>query len=98
MILLLDIGNTYTKLAIYDLLKNKIKKKINIKTINLLNKNFLLNLVKKEKLKYSLCSSVVPRIYQKLRTFLINKSIKTYEISQRIIKKKFKRYCFNSWS
>ena len=51
MILLLDIGNTYTKLAVYDLLKNKIKKKINIKTIDLLNKNFLLNLLKKEKIQ-----------------------------------------------
>ena len=51
MILLLDIGNTYTKLAVYDLLKNKIKKKINIKTIDLLNKNFLLNLLKKRKIQ-----------------------------------------------
>ena len=90
MILLLDIGNTYTKLAVYDLLKNKIKKKINIKTIDLLNKNFLLNLLKKEKFKYSLCSSVVPKIYQKLKTFLSNKSVKIYEISQKVIKKNIK--------
>ena len=48
MILLLDIGNTYTKLAVYDLLKNKIKKKINIKTIDLLNKNFCLIYLKKK--------------------------------------------------
>ena len=90
MILLLDIGNTFTKLAVYDLLKNKIKKKINIKTIDLLNKNFLLNLLKKEKFKYSLCSSVVPKKYRKLKTFLSNKSVKTYEISQKVIKKNIK--------
>ena len=49
--IIIDLGNTYSKIAFYDYLRNKIVKKINIKTTELIKKKYLNRLKKKTKVK-----------------------------------------------
>ena len=76
MYLIGDIGNTETKICLFDK-KNKLTKKIVIKS-NLINKKFiskkLLFLKSKRKLiKNTIFSSVVPNIYKIIKSFLTYK-------------------------
>ena len=70
MILLLDIGNTSTKLATYNIKTNQIKKYISFLTCkkNIVSKVLFYN--KNRKIKYALISSVVPSIYNIIKDTL----------------------------
>ena len=85
-----DIGNTSTKLSIFNS-KFKIVKSYHIDTIKLNNKIFLSNYfkktIKKDISKKILFSSVVPKTYQKIKRYLKKKNFICYEIKDLRIKK-----------
>ncbi len=90
MILLLDIGNTSTKIATYNIKTNKLSnyksyvscKKKTVSNILVYNKN--------KNIKFVLVSSVVPSIYRIIKSTLKKSKIKVYELKDKIIKKKIK--------
>ena len=92
-----DIGNTLTKLSIFNS-KFKIVKSYHIDTAKLNNKKFLSNylkrIIKKDINKKILFSSVVPEIYYKLKSYFKKKNFICYEIKdlkiEKIIKTKVK--------
>ncbi len=73
-----DIGNTLTKLSIFNS-KFKIVKSYHIDTAKLNNKKFLSNylkrIIKKDINKKILFSSVVPEIYYKLKSYFKKKEL-----------------------
>jgi|TARA_B110000438_G_C15715245_1_gene607182 type III pantothenate kinase len=78
-----DVGNTLTKIALLN--KNfKIIKSYNIETIKLSNKKnlskFFKNKLLKNLNKKILFSSVVPKIFKKIKSHLKNKKYKIFEI------------------
>ena len=76
MILLIDIGNTSTKVAIYDFRTNKVKNYASFLTCK---ENILLKInkyKKYKKIKYSLISSVVPNFYKIIKKSLSKNKIK----------------------
>ncbi len=85
-----DIGNTSTKLSIFNS-KFKIVKSYHIDTIKLNNKIFLSNYfkktIKKDINKKILFSSVVPKTYKKIKRYLKKNNIICYEIKDLRIKK-----------
>jgi len=88
MILLIDIGNTSTKVATYDIITNKVK---NYSTFLSCKKNTIkkiIRYVKNKRIKHSLVSSVVPTIYKIIKKNLSKNKIKVFEFKDKIIKKK----------
>jgi type III pantothenate kinase len=89
-----DIGNTETKICVYSSQK-KIKKKIILKS-NLLSNNYLKKklffiLKKKSEIKKVVFSSVVPKKFKLIKTFLLkNLKLKSFEIKDLNIKKLIK--------
>ncbi len=89
-----DIGNTETKICVISKQK-KIIKKIILKS-DLINENYLKNnlsfiLKKKFFIKKVILSSVVPKIFQFIKVFLLKKlKLKCYEIKQLNINKLIK--------
>ena len=85
-----DIGNTSTKLSIFNS-KFKIVKSYHVDTVKLNNKIFLSNYfkktIKKDISKKILFSSVVPKTYQKIKRYLKKKNFICYEIKDLRIKK-----------
>ena len=86
MYLICDIGNTVTKICIFDK-RNKLKKKVSLRT-NLItysylhNKLFFLN-SKKNKIKRAIFCSVVPRCYKIFYSFIKKKfKIKSIELKE----------------
>ena len=87
MILLIDIGNTSTKVAIYDFRTNKVKNYASFLTCK---ENILLKInkyKKYKKIKYSLISSVVPNFYKIIKKSLSKNKIKVFEFKDKRIKK-----------
>ena len=88
MILLIDIGNTSTKVATYDIITNKVK---NYSTFLSCKKNTIkkiIRYVKNKRIKHSLVSSVVPNIYKIIKKNLNKNKIKVFEFKDKKIKKK----------
>lgn len=80
MFLIADIGNTYTKVSIYN---PKINKIYNFNTFqtNLIKKNKkFLNLVNKLTVKYFVATSVVPNVFNDIKKILKKKQVKCFEI------------------
>ena len=86
MILLLDIGNTSTKLATYNIKTNQIKNYISFLTCkkNIISKVLFYN--KNKNIKYALISSVVPSIYKIIKNNLKKNKIKVHELKDKKIK------------
>ena len=88
MILLIDIGNTSTKVATYDFKTNKVKNYASFPTCK---KNTIIKIKKykkNKKIDYSLVSSVVPIIFKIIKKNLSKNKIKVFEFKDKIIKKK----------
>ena len=93
-----DIGNTSTKLSIFNS-KFKIVKSYNVDTFKLNHKIFLPNyfkkIIKKDISKKILFSSVVPKTYKKIKRYLKKKNFICYEIKdlkiEKIIKTRVKK-------
>ena len=85
-----DIGNTSTKLSIFNS-KFKIVKSYNVDTFKLNHKIFLPNyfkkIIKKDISKKILFSSVVPKTYKKIKRYLKKKNFICYEIKDLKIEK-----------
>ena len=84
-----DIGNTLTKLCLVSE-TSIIIKEYNIETVKIIkdkNLNKLLDPILKSNIKKKiLFSSVVPKAYQKINTFLKIKNYKVYEIKKLLLK------------
>jgi len=86
MYLIGDIGNTETKICLFDL-NNKLIKRVVFKS-NLITKKFLSKSLiflksKKHLIKYSIFSSVVPKTYKIIKSFLSNTiKIKCVELKE----------------
>lgn len=89
-----DIGNTEVKICVYSPKKKLIKKiilKSNLINNNYLKKNLTFLLKKKIIIKKIIFSSVVPRIFRLIKTFLLkNLKLKCFEIKQLNINKLIK--------
>ena len=91
MFIIGDIGNTETKICLFDNKKKLLKKKIlstsNLKNINLKNKFEFLNSYRK-KIKNILFSSVVPEVFKNIKRSLKKKfKIEVKELKQYNLKK-----------
>ncbi len=87
MILLVDIGNTSTKVATYNFKTDKVK---NYSSFLTCKKNTILKInkyKKNKKIKYSLISSVVPTLYNIIKKNLNKNKINVFEIKDKKIKK-----------
>ena len=87
MILLIDIGNTSTKAATYNIKTNKLKNYASFLTCK---KNItlkIINYIKNKRITHCLISSVVPAIYNTIKKNLIKNKIKVFEFKEKKIKK-----------
>ena len=87
MILLIDIGNTSTKAATYNIKTNKLKNYASFLTCK---KNItlkIINYIKNKRITHCLISSVVPAIYNIIKKNLIKNKIKVFEFKEKKIKK-----------
>ena len=87
MILLVDIGNTSTKVAIFDIKANKIKKYKSFLTCKKKTITEIMKFKKNIKIKYSLISSVVPNVFKIIKKNLNKNKIKVFEFKEKKIKK-----------
>ena len=90
MILLVDIGNTSTKVATYDIKTNKVK---NYSSFCTCKKNTILKIIKykkNKKIKFSFISSVVTNIYKIIKKNLNKNKIKVFEFKDKKIIKNIK--------
>ena len=90
MILLVDIGNTSTKVATYNIKTNKVK---NYSSFLTCKKNIILKIIKykkNKKIKFSFISSVVPNIYKIIKKNLNKNKIKVFEFKDKKIIKNIK--------
>ena len=90
MILLVDIGNTSTKVATYDIKTNKVK---NYSSFLTCKKNTILKIIKykkNKKIKFGFISSVVPNIYKIIQKKLNKNKIKVFEFKDKKIIKNIK--------
>jgi len=89
-----DIGNTETKICVYSLQKKSIKKiilKSNLISNNYLKKKLFFIYKKKNDIKKVIFSSVVPKKFKLIKTFLLkNLKLKSFEIKDLSIKKLIK--------
>ena len=90
MILLVDIGNTSTKVAIYDIKANKTKKYESFLTCKKKTITKIMKYKKNKKINYSLISSVVPDIFKIIKKNLNKDKIKVFEFKEKKIKKNIK--------
>ncbi|MFM8244560.1 MAG: type III pantothenate kinase [Candidatus Fonsibacter sp.] len=83
--LIIDIGNTSTDLVIYNSNKNSFynRKSLETKRIQTITKFIK---VKKDNFKYAICSSVVPKVFNKLRIIFSKKKIKLIDIKNSKLK------------
>jgi len=87
MILLIDIGNTSTKVVTYDINANKVKNYASFLTCK---KNIIIKInkyKKNKKIDYCLVSSVVPAIYKIIKKNLSKNKIRVFEFKDKKIKK-----------
>jgi len=77
--LIIDIGNTSIDFIIYDFRRNTFFDRVSLETRKINNFTKLINL-KKNHLKFALCSSVVPKAFHKLKIILSKKKIRLLEI------------------
>ena len=90
MILLIDIGNTSTKVATYNIKTNKVK---NYSSFLTCKKNIILKIIKykkNKKIKFSFISSVVPNIYKIIKKNLNKNKINVFEFKDKKIIKNIK--------
>ena len=89
-----DIGNTETKICVYSSQKKNIKKiilKSNLISNNYLKKKLFFIYKKKSDIKKVIFSSVVPKKFKLIKTFLFkNLKLKSFEIKDLSIKKLIK--------
>ena len=89
-----DIGNTETKICVYSSQKKNIKKiilKSNLISNNCLKKKLFFIYKKKNDIKKVIFSSVVPKKFKLIKTFLLkNLKLKSFEIKDFSIKKLIK--------
>ena len=90
MILLLDIGNTSIKIALYNQIKNKFIKNFSLLTHSKKSISSIVSFAKKNDVKHVLATSVVPKIYAVLKSKIQNNKVKLYEYKDKIIKKSIK--------
>ena len=64
MILLVDIGNTSIKLALYNPRNNKINKSVSLLTHSKKTLSFIKSYLKKNNIKLIFATSVVPKIFK----------------------------------
>ncbi len=79
--IIIDLGNTYSKIAWYDYFGKKIVKKINIKTKDLIKKKHLNKLKNNFKSDYCLISSVVPSSFRIIKNFFNKINVRVFELS-----------------
>ena len=77
--LIIDIGNTSTDFTIYDIRRNTFFNRVSLETRKIHDFIKFINL-KKNHLKFALCSSVVPKAFDKLKIVLSKKKIRLLEI------------------
>lgn len=77
--LIIDIGNTSTDFTIYDIRRNTFFNRVSLETGKIHDFIKFINL-KKNHLKFALCSSVVPKAFDKLKIVLSKKKIRLLEI------------------
>jgi len=77
--LIIDIGNTSTDFIIYNFRRNTFFNRVSLETRKIHDFIKFINL-KKNHLKFALCSSVVPKAFDKLKIILSKKKIKLLEI------------------
>ena len=86
--LIIDIGNTNIDFVNFNKLTNKYSNKFTIDTSEILSNRFnvLNKKIKNNFYKGSLCSSVVPKAFNKLKNFLKKKNVHLAEIKDKNIK------------
>jgi len=77
--LIIDIGNTSTDFIIYNFRRNTFFNRVSLETRKIHDFIKFINL-KKNHLKFALCSSVVPKVFDKLKIILSKKKIRLLEI------------------
>jgi len=77
--LIIDIGNTSTDFTIYNVQRNTFFNRMSLETRKIYDFIKFINL-KKNHLKFALCSSVVPKAFDKLKIILSKKKIRLLEI------------------
>ena len=88
MILLIDIGNTSTKIATYNIETDKINYFKSLITCKKKTISKIIQYKKGKNIKYSFVSSVVPNVYDIIKKNLNKNKIKVFEFKDKIIKKK----------
>jgi len=86
MILIGDIGNTKSKFAYLEPINKRIVKLKNFDTLNLEKNKIFLKFINKKNIDFTLISSVVPKVFSKIKIQLGKKKIKCHEL----LNKKFK--------
>ena len=90
MILIGDIGNTQSKFAYYNKGNNKIFKLKNFNTSNIEKNKDFTKFVNKTKFTNAVITSVVPKVFLKIKSVLKKKNIKCYEILDKKLKNPIK--------
>lgn len=90
MILLVDIGNTSIKLALYNPRNNKITKPISLLTYSKKTLSFIKSYLKKNNINVIFSTSVVPKIFNIIKSFTSKQNIKLYEFNDKKINKSIK--------
>ena len=85
MILLIDIGNTSIKIATYEAKRNKIKNTVCLPTHSNKSISLINHYIKKNNIKIILATSVVPKIYNSIKSSVTRKKIKIYEFKDKKI-------------
>ena len=80
MILIGDIGNTQSKFAHYNKGNNKILKLKNFNTYDIEKNKDFAKFVNNTKFTNAVITSVVPKVFLKIKSVLKKKNIKCYEI------------------
>jgi len=90
MILIGDIGNTQSKFAYYNKGNNKIFKLKNFNTSNIEKNKDFTKFVNNTKFTNAVITSVVPKVFLKIKSVLKKKNIKCYEILDKKLKNPIK--------
>ena len=90
MILIGDIGNTQSKFAHYNKGNNKIFKLKNFNTSNIEKNKDFTKFVNNTKFTNAVITSVVPKVFLKIKSVLKKKNIKCYEILDKRLKNPIK--------
>ncbi|MDA0971171.1 MAG: type III pantothenate kinase [Proteobacteria bacterium] len=80
MFLIGDIGNTQSKFALYDSKKNKIKNLITLDSHSIEKNKQFLKLTYNKKIQYIVLTSVVPKVFSKIKKIFSKKKIKCLEL------------------